>query len=87
VIVEIVNTTDSMYAFRRTNSAALAPGNLEDITVPIGYVWSTRGDVPEATVDRLDDEIAGLSITESETFQAHLEDPGTVVSALEALQG
>lgn len=87
VIVEIVNTTDSMYAFRRTNSAALAPGNLEDITVPVGYVWSTQGDVPQSTVDRLDEEIAGLSITESETFQAHLEDPGTVVSALEALQG
>jgi pimeloyl-ACP methyl ester carboxylesterase len=81
-IIEIENTTDSLHAFRSTPDAALAPSNLTDITVPIAYVWSTEGDVAEDTVDRLTREIPGLSVTESSTFQAHLEDSTAVGNAL-----
>ena len=82
VIVEVERTTDSLHAFRRTHSAALAPSNLDHISVPVAYVWSTEGQVPQDTIDRITDEISGLSVTESSTFQAHLEDPSTIATAL-----
>ena len=82
VIVEIERTTDSLHAFRSTHSAALAPSNLDHISVPVTYVWSTEGSVPEATVDRVAEEMPRLVVLESAVFQAHLEDPATVASAL-----
>jgi pimeloyl-ACP methyl ester carboxylesterase len=85
VIIEIENTTESMYRFRRTREAALAPGNLDEIVVPMAYVWSTEGVVPRETVDRLVDEAPGLTVVESSSFQAHLEDHAAVRSALEAI--
>lgn len=85
VIVEIEATTDSLHAFRSTHDAALAPSNLDQIVVPMTYVWSTEGDVPEGTIDRLTEEIPGLTVTESATFRAHLEDPATVAAAFDSL--
>jgi len=82
VIIEVERTTDSLHAFRRTHSAALAPSNLDHISVPITYVWSTEGPVTEETVDRLVEELPRLEVLESSVFQAHLEDPATVASAL-----
>lgn len=82
VIIEVERTTDSLHASRSTHSAALAPSNLDHISVPIAYVWSTDGSVPEDTVDRLVGEIGGVPVLESAVFQAHLEDPATVASAL-----
>lgn len=82
VIVEVERTTDSLHAFRRTHTAALAPSNLDHISAPMSYVWSNDGEVPEDTIDRITDEIPGLSVMESSTFQAHLEDPATVAAAL-----
>jgi len=87
IIVEVDDTTDSMYGFRRTADAALAPANLDEITVPVAYVWSVDGAVPAETVQRLNDEVNGLTVTESNSFQAHLEDPSTVAAALESLGG
>lgn len=85
VIVELERTTDSFHAFRSTRDAALAPANLDQITAPTAYVWSTAGPVDEGVVDRLTDEMSGVRVFESTTFQAHLEDPATVVAALEAI--
>ncbi|MGH3649763.1 MAG: alpha/beta fold hydrolase, partial [Acidimicrobiia bacterium] len=82
VIVTIEDTTDSFYGFRQTAEAASAPANLADITTPTAYVWSTKGEVPAETVDRISDEIAGLTVIESDSYQAHLEDPATVASAV-----
>ena len=87
LIVEVVSTTDSLHAFMSTPDAALAPSNLDQIQVPMAYVWSTEGPVAEDTVNRLRQEIAGLALTESSTFQAHLEDPGTVAGALQSIVG
>lgn len=85
VIVEIERTTDSLHAFRSTPEAALAPTNFDEISAPAAYVWSTEGQVDENTIDRLRDEIAGIAIAESASFQAHLDDPAAVVAALESL--
>lgn len=87
VIVDVEQTTDSLHAFMSTPEAALAPANLDQIEVPIAYVWSTAGRVSEDTVDRLRREITGLQVTESSTFQAHLEDPGSVAGALPSVVG
>lgn len=84
-IMTIAGTTDSFHAFRETNDAALAPSNLEDIEPPVAYVWSTGGEVSESTVDRLAEGIVQFTLIESDSFQAHLEDFGTIVSALEAV--
>ena len=85
VIVTIEGTTDSFHGFRQTAEAASAPANLADITAPTAYVWSTSGEVPPETVDRLGEEIASLTVIESDSYQAHLEDPTTVVSAVAAV--
>jgi len=82
VIIEIERTTDSLHASRRTHSAALAPSNLDHISAPMAYVWSTEGPVPDDTVDRLVEELPTLVVLEADVFQTHLEDPATVASAL-----
>lgn len=82
LIIEVENTTDSLHAFRSAPDAALAPSNLIDISVPVAYVWSTEGEVREDIVDRMRRELPGLTVVESSTFQAHLEDPPTIASAL-----
>lgn len=87
VIVELENTTDSLHAFRSTHTAALAPSNLGDISVPVAYVWSTDGEVAEETIDRIAEDMPGLTVLESSTYQAQLEDPATVASALAAVAG
>lgn len=84
-IIRFEDTTDSLWAFRRTPTAALAPANLTDIAVPAAYVWSTSGDVPQETVDRIAEEWAGLQVFESATFAAHLEDPSAVAGALDTV--
>lgn len=87
VIIEVERTTDSLHAFRSTPEAALAPASLDQITVPMAYVWSTDGAVSQSTIDRLTEEIGRVDIVESSSFQAHLEDPATVAAALEDLGG
>jgi pimeloyl-ACP methyl ester carboxylesterase len=84
-IITIENTTDSIYAFRRTSKAALAPANLPDITVPVAYVLSLDGPVSDDTVQRIGDRLTDMSVFESDTYQAHLEDFGSVKEAIVSL--
>ena len=81
-IIMLANTTDSLYSFRRTQDAALAPSNLEDIEPPVAYVWSTEGPVSDGTIERMGEGITDLFVVESDTFQAQFEDFGSVVNAL-----
>ncbi|HEX6222259.1 MAG TPA: alpha/beta hydrolase [Acidimicrobiia bacterium] len=81
-IIQLEGTTDSLWSFRRTPTAALAPANLTEISMPAAYVWSTSGDVSQESVDRIAGEWAGLQVFESATFAAHLEDPAAVAAAL-----
>lgn len=87
LIVVIEGTTQSLHSFLRTPAAALASSNLEDITVPSAYVWSTQGDVPRESVDRVVEGLPGVTLHESGTFQAHLEDVSTMVAAITGLGG
>jgi pimeloyl-ACP methyl ester carboxylesterase len=84
-ILEVVDTTDSIWAFRRTPPAGVAPANFADITVPAAFVWSSRGSVTEENVDRVAEEMTDLTVVESASFQAHLEDPGSIVEAVASL--
>lgn len=81
-ILQIVDTTDSIWAFRRTPPAGVAPANFTEIAVPSAFVWSTRGPVSEDNADRVAEEIPGLTVVESDSFQAHLEDTGSIVGAV-----
>jgi len=86
-ITSIQGSTETIFHFRRTPEAALAPANLADLRTPIAYVWSTNGSVSSDTVDELEAGIPGMSVIESVTFQAHLEEPSSIASAISALQG
>lgn len=86
-IITIEDTTDSLHRFVRTNEGALAPGNLPDVTVPMSYVWSLDGPIERGTVDRLTEELPGLVVVQSSTFQAHLEDHASVGEAIAAVAG
>ena len=86
-IIKIEDTTQSLWSFRRTPPAALAPSNLTEISVSAAYVWSTSEEVSQETVDRMVDGWAGLQVFESATYAAHLEDPETVAEALAAVAG
>ncbi|MGD2060054.1 MAG: alpha/beta hydrolase [Acidimicrobiia bacterium] len=84
-VITIEGTTESLHWFRRTPPAALAPSNLEDITVPVAYVWSSDGPVDSETVERVDTGIAEMATITSETFQAHLEDPEAIQAAIDSV--
>lgn len=86
-IISISATTQSLYEFRRTHEAASAPARLDEIEVPMIYVWSSDGEVPAEIVDRMVDEVPGLQVVDSASFRAHLDDPGSVGTALELLSG
>lgn len=83
VIIDVERTTDSLHAFRSTRRAALASANLDQITVPAAYVWSREGTVDDDIVERITNEMPGLRVVESATFQAHLEDVATIAAAFE----
>lgn len=84
-IISVEGTTESLHWFLRTPAAALAPANLEDIDAPVAYVWSNEGAIERDTVERISDEIGGVTVITSETFQAHLEDFDAIGAALDAV--
>lgn len=84
-IVEIVNTTDSLWSFHRTPDAAVAPANMAEINVPTAYVWSVDGPVSQSTVDRTVEEMTAVQVFESNSFAAYLEDFPVISSALAAV--
>lgn len=86
-IVEIAGTTDSMYAFRRTPEAALAGTNLGEISVPIAYVRSSRGDVDESALSFVRQQVATVTVVESDAFAAHLEDFDAIGAAISSVAG
>lgn len=83
----VERTTDSLHAFRLTPTSALVPSDLESITVPVSYVWSTEGAVPAGSVDMIEDRLPEMPVIETQTWKAHLESPGSVVDAIEEVGG
>ena len=80
--VSIVGTTDSLRSLLRTPPSSLVPSDLAKIGAPVVYVWSTRGDVPEESVDRVMQELPEMTLTTIDVWQAHLESPSVIVDAI-----
>jgi len=79
----IVNSTDSMRSFLRTSSASLVPSDLGLIEVPVAYVWSSGGVVPQNSVDRVATAITGeFELVTVDSHQVQLENPGAVAAAV-----
>jgi pimeloyl-ACP methyl ester carboxylesterase len=85
--VAIAGSTDTIRSHRQTLPSSLVPADLGSIEVPVAYVHSTRGDVPDESVDRIVEKLPDLLITEVDVWQAHLESPGLVAEAIEAASG
>jgi len=82
----ITNSTSSMQAFVRTPPASLVPSDLGVIEVPVVYVWSSEGGVPEDSVERVQAAIpAAIEVLKVDVYQAHLESPSVVAGAVAAV--
>ncbi len=79
----IRRTTDSIQSFRLTLPSSLVPSDLSDITAPVVYIWSIRGEVSADSVDRMKTAISELLVNEIDAWQAHLEVPESVALAVE----
>lgn len=79
----VVDTTDSIHAFRRTPAASLVPSDLDEIAAPVYYVWSQEGEVPRESVDRVQE---ALPEAQFEVFagawKAHLDNPVDVAQVI-----
>lgn len=78
----VQGTTDSIRAHRETLPSSLVPSDLSVIQLPVAYVWSSKGVVPRETVERLLDALPDMAVIESETWQAHVDNPAAVSEAL-----
>lgn len=75
------NSTASIHAFWNTPQASLVPSDLEEITAPTYYVWSTKGPVPQESVVLIKQDIPAMSVIDMDAWAAHLEDPAAVIDA------
>jgi pimeloyl-ACP methyl ester carboxylesterase len=82
----VVDTTDSLQAFRRTPAASQVPSKLGEITAPTRYVWSQAGDAPRESVDRVQEAMPNSTVeVVSEAWKAHLDFPADVAAAIAAM--
>jgi pimeloyl-ACP methyl ester carboxylesterase len=87
VTAAIIDSTDSINAFRETRPASFVPTDLDQITIPVAYVWSLDGEVPHESVERINGEIPDMTIFDVDTWMAHVEMPGEVVEAIRSVAG
>ena len=83
----IAGSTDTIRSHLQTLPSALVPGDLVNIEVPVAFVWSSAGEVPEESVDRVMERIPQIEVFESNVWKAHLESPSIVFEAIEAVVG
>lgn len=83
----VANTTDSIKAFRETPASSLVPSDLDEITVPVTFVWSTEGVVPAESVEMTAERLPRLSVIEVDAWDAHLDAPGEVARVIESVAG
>jgi pimeloyl-ACP methyl ester carboxylesterase len=82
----IVDTSESIRAFRRTPAASQVPSKLGDITVPTRYLWSQAGGVPRESVDRVQAAMPDAAFeVVPEAWRAHLDSPEMVAAAISSL--
>ena len=79
----IIDTTESIRAFRRTPAASQVPSKLIEITAPVYYLWSQQGDVPRESVDRVEEALPEAEFEVlADAWKAHLDVPGEVAAAI-----
>lgn len=83
----LAGSTASVHGFRNTPQASLVPSDLDQISVPTAYVWSLQGPVPRESVERIKEAIPEMSITDVDTWAAHLEAPDRVADAIRSVSG
>lgn len=84
----LVGTTDSVYAYTRTAPASQVPSRLDQVVVPVVFVHSSKGVVPAASIERVvAEELAEMSVVEVDAWQAHLEAPAQIASAIVTIAG
>jgi len=82
----IIDTSASIQAFQSTPAASQVPSALSDITAPVLYLWSQQGEVPQESVDRVQDALpdAGFEVL-ADAWKAHLDRPSEVAAAIGTL--
>lgn len=78
-------TTDSYRSQLMTLPSSLVPSDLGEIVSPVVFVWSTAGDVPVTSVDRIVDKLPGLTVVEVDAWKAHLDAPAEVAAAIDTV--
>ncbi len=81
----IVDTTESLNAFRNTPAASNVPSLLGDITAPTILVWSDQGEIPRSSQDRVVEAMADVTFEPIGALQAHLQEPGWVADLIRRL--
>ncbi len=79
-------TTESLTAFVQTPRSSLVPSELDEITLPTVYVWSTDGMVSAKSVETVTEGVPEqLSLFEADVWKAHLQSIPTVIEAVESV--
>lgn len=79
----IVDTTESIQAFRRTPAASQVPSKLNEIAAPTHYLWSQEGDVPRESVDRVQEAMpAAIFEVAPDAWKANLDTPAMVAGII-----
>lgn len=76
-------TTESLAAFLDTPRSSLVPSELDAISLPTVYVWSTEGPVSAESVEMVTEQVPGITLLEADVWKAHLQSSQTVVEAVE----
>lgn len=83
----VAGTTASLEAFLETPRSSLVPSELDTISVPSAFVWSTGSEVTEEVMRDIVDQVPGVSLIEADAWKAHLEAPDSVIEAIELVGG
>lgn len=79
----VAGTTASLGAFLETPRSSLVPSELDTISAPSAYVWSTGGEVTEEAMRDVVDQVPEIILIEADAWKAHLEAPESVIEAIE----
>ncbi len=79
----LAGSTDSLMAFLETPRSSLVPSELDTISVPSAYVWSTAGEVTQEAMREVVDQVPGMRLIEADAWKAHLETPDKVIEAID----
>lgn len=82
---KIRGTTASLNSFIETPVSSQIPSDLDTLTVPAAYVWSSNGVVPRRNVDRVVQAVPDLMLTEVSAWKVHLENPEAVAAAIDSV--